>query len=464
MKKKTSPLKKITHFFDKHVVIPITRVVLKVSGTFDKSSHKLEALLSKQTTLVFLSLALALVLFFFVDQKKIVFNNTSAEVFKEQPVEILYNEERFVVSNAPEVADVTLMGSKADLYIAKQSMSNHSITIDLTDITEPGTYSVDLNYDISSLSSVDVNINPSKVNVVVELKESANKKLTHNVVNEDKLSSELDIDSVSLNVDQVVISGASSSVDKVASVEALVDVDKLDNQSVGTHEIKDITLVAYDAKGNIVDVEINRSETVVATVVISSSSKRVPLNFVIKENTSMPFGKAISAVSFSNSYVVAYGPKDVLDELETKGIDIELDASLLNNNYSGTVEIPLPTKVNKLSTNKVDVKVSVANSVTSNNYNMTLKLDAINTPNGFIAGAASSNDAEVLIKPTCAANICKALSAADLEAYVDLSDLAGKGEGTYTETVYVKAKTSTARLATYVISPSTVKIKLTKSK
>ena len=117
MKKSKNLLKRIVKFFDRRVVIPITRVVLKITNYFDKSSHKLESILSKQTTLLFLSLFLAIAFFIVVDQKLLVFNTRSAEMFKEQKVDVSYNEERFVLEGIPETVDITLLGSKADLYI-----------------------------------------------------------------------------------------------------------------------------------------------------------------------------------------------------------------------------------------------------------------------------------------------------------------------------------------------------------
>lgn len=471
MKKKTSSAKKITRFIDKHIVIPITRVVLKISGLFDKSSHKLEALLAKQTTLLFLSLALSLILFIIVDQKKLVFNDKSAEVFKDQAVEVSYNEERFVLEGVPETADITLIGSKANLYIAKQAISNHNVTIDLNDIKEPGTYEVDLNYNNSKATSIETSINPSKATITVYLKESENRKLSYNVVNTDKLDSTLEVRDVSLNLNQVVISGAGYKLKEVATVEALLDVSKLipnkdDKKTIeaGKYELdnEDISLVAYDSNGNVVDVEINLPEKITASLTITTSSRNVPLNFVIKEGTSLPFGKAISAVTFSKYSVVAYGSDEVLDKLEQNGIDIAFDASVLSRDYAGTVEIPMPTGVNKLDTNSISVKISVTNSVSLSKYNMTLRINALNVPNGYIAGASSSNDAEVLVKPTCAENICRNLSSADIEAYVDLSSLTGKGAGIYKVPVLIRAKTSNARLATYIASPDTVSIELTK--
>ena len=131
-------LKKIAKKVDKYVVMPTTRLVFKITNSFDKSSHKLENILSKSSTLLFLSGFLAFILYVVVDQKILVLTTSSAEVFKNQEVEVLYNEERFVITGVPETVDITLIGNKSDLYIAKQS-SEHNVTLDLTDIKEPGT-------------------------------------------------------------------------------------------------------------------------------------------------------------------------------------------------------------------------------------------------------------------------------------------------------------------------------------
>ena len=460
MKKKDSLFKRIGKSFDKHIVLPITRLVLKITKIFDKSSHRFEAILAKQTTLLFLSLLLSITLFVIVDQKIIVFNNSSAEMFKDQKVEVIYNEERFVIEGIPETVDITLIGSKADLYFAKQSQSKHNVKVDLSDIKEPGTYKVDLNYDGTQSKRIESSVNPSTATVIVYLKESENRTLSYNVINKDHLENTIDIDKVDLNVDQVVISGARYKLDQVATVEALIDVDKLPSMNVGKQTLEEITLRAYDSSGNIVDVEINHSEKIKAEVTLSSSSKEVPLNLVLKND--MPFGKAISGYTFSKDTVMAYGSNEALSNLEKNGINIEFDASKLDNNYSGTVEIPIPSGIKKLDVNSVILNINVTNSVTSAK-NLNLKIVALNVPSGYTAGAESSQDSEVLVKPTCAENICNSLKEADIEAYVDLSEYVKNGPGTYEVPVQIKQKTTNARLSTFTVSPDKVKIKLTKN-
>src|SRR5574344_1107182 len=160
---------------DRKIVIPVTKLIIKITSKFDKSSKFFEALLSKSSILLFISLFMALTLFIIIDQKKLVFTESSAEVLKSQPVNVIYNEEAYVVEGLPETVDVTLIGSKTDLYIAKQSPAS-DITIDLTGL-KPGTHKVNIKYN-QALSSINSSINPSVATVIIYKKVSEAKTLT----------------------------------------------------------------------------------------------------------------------------------------------------------------------------------------------------------------------------------------------------------------------------------------------
>jgi len=446
---------KIAKFFDKHVVVPITKLVLKITNGFDKSSHKLEGFLAKQSTLLFLSLFLAVILFIVVDQKILTLTTSSAKVFKNQKAEVLYNEERFVISGIPETFDITLIGSKADLYIAEQS-SGHKVKLDLNNIKEPGTYKIDVEYDNNGLPSIEYSVNPSQVTVVVYAKETKNQTLSYNVINQDHLDNTLEISNVELNLDQVVISGADFQLEKVATVQALIDVDNLTKLEAGTQTLTSLPLRAYDKEGNVVDVEINKKENVTAKVTLTSSSREVSLNFVPKND--VPFGNAISSYSFSQERITVYGSTEALNQLEQTGIDIEVDVSKLTSNYEAEIEIPKPVGVKKMSINKVTVKIEVTQS--SNPITMTLKVDALNTPDGFIANALAVDDAEVLVDVTGAYNVIRSLKESEVQAYVDLSGYTK--EGTYDVPIKIRPTSSNARLVTFVPKKATVKIVLQK--
>ena len=70
--------KKKKNFFERKIMFPITKLVSSIIKFFSNFWTKSETLLSKNNTLLFVSLFLAVVLFVFVDQKIITLSENSA--------------------------------------------------------------------------------------------------------------------------------------------------------------------------------------------------------------------------------------------------------------------------------------------------------------------------------------------------------------------------------------------------
>lgn len=439
----------ITSFIDKIIVMPITKLIYKITGNKNNSSRRIEMLLTKPTALLFVSLFLAIIIFIAVDQKIIKFSDSSAEVFKNQTVNVIYNEEAYVVEGLPETVDVTLIGSKADLYIAKQS-SNHNVVVDLTGL-EPGTHKVNIEYE-QGLPGIEYNVNPSVATVIIYEKVSDSKSLTYDILNEEKLDSKFIIENVKLSVDEITVRGPQYKIDEVATVKALIDVSNLPNASAGTQTIDDVKLKAYDKSGNVVDVEFV-PETITADVEISSPSKEVNLNFV--PTGSMPFGKAISSYSFSTNKVTIYGPTSVIEDIDD--IDIEVDVSSVNSDTSLDIDIPKPSGVKSMSIDTIKVKLSVTDVASKSNV-YSINITGINVPDGMVAQPIDEDNGVIEVEVKGAQDVIDSITASDITAYVDLK---GLSEGQHELAVKVKGTNS---LATYIPKKTKVKINLTKTK
>ena len=87
----------IWRFIDKKIILPITKLVLKITGRVGGQSSVFENWLSKRNTLLFISLALAIITFVVIDQKIVTFSKNSAEVLRSLPVRAIYNEEAYVI-------------------------------------------------------------------------------------------------------------------------------------------------------------------------------------------------------------------------------------------------------------------------------------------------------------------------------------------------------------------------------
>lgn len=433
---------KVLKVVDKIIVMPITNLVYKISSKFDDSGKKMESLLSRTNTLLFISLILAIGIFIVIDKKILVFTDNSAEVLKNQPVTAIYNKEAYVVEGIPDTVDITLIGSKTELYIAKQS-SNHSVIVDLNGL-KPGTHKVSLDYSQSS-GKIESVVNPSSVTVVIYQKVSRTVSLSVDVLNRDKLESTLVIDSLNYTTDKAVIKGAEYQIEKVATVKALVDVDSLVSTEVGTQTLRDVPLIAYDSKGNVVDVEILPG-TIDVDVTISSPSKDVPIQVIPKGDVS--FGLGINSITLSSNSVIVYGNKDVLDELTY--IPVEIDVEGLKENKEYKVELEKPVGVTSLSISNVTVNVSLDSS-TSKDFN-DIRIDTRNLPSGYSVQAVSEEASKVSVTVKGVKSVLDSISTEDISAYIDLKDYT---EGEHEVEVKVEGKDLKAQY-----TPKTKKVRI----
>ncbi len=417
--------KKIITFIDKRIVVPITKLVLLITSKFDANSRKFENLLSRNNTLLFVSLFLAVIIFIVIDQKIIVFTDNAAEVLKNQPVMAVYNEEAYVVEGLPETVDITLIGSKTDLYIAKQS-SSHDVTVDLNGL-KPGTHKVNIEYN-QNVGNIDYMVNPSTATVIIYQKVSETRTLSYDILHQDSLDSTLVIDNVNYSTDKVVIKGAEHQLKDVASVKALVDINNLVSQQVGTVTLKDVPLVAYDNEGRVVDVEMVPSKIDV-DVQLASPSKELPIRVVPTGEVS--FGLAIGSINANETMVTVYGDESVLADL--KYIPVEIDVSDLKENMEYKLELPKPVGVRSMSVSNVTVNVtldSVSNRTLDN-----IGVEPRNLADNLKVQALDANSSFVSVTLKGVASVVDTITTDDVTAYIDLS---GYTVGTYEVDVQVE--------------------------
>lgn len=412
-KKNKNPLSFIGKFFDKVFITPITKLIVKINDKLGNNGNLLESWLSKTNTLLFISLVLAITMFIVIDQKILVYSDNSAEVLRDQPVNVIYNSEAYVVEGLPETVDITLIGSKADLYIADQAPAGE-VTVDLSNL-KVGQHKVEIKYNQAS-SSIEYKVNPSTVTVYIYPKVSDTRTVTVDLLNQDSLDDKLVVDNVSLDTDKVVIKGADYQIKKVATVKALVDVTNIAKQEVGTYTLKDVPLKAYDINGNAVDVEVVPT-TVEATVTITSPSKTVPVKII--PTGSVAFGQAISSISQSVSQVTVYGTSEALSSLTYVPVEINVDGIKDKTEYK--VEIEKPSGVKTISASTLTATVYL-DTVAEKDIE-GVKIDVKNLADGYSAQGLTASDTTVTVSVKGVQSVINSITADDISAYIDLSGL-----------------------------------------
>lgn len=411
-------LKNLIRIIDKKIVVPITKLIVLITSKFNKSGRTIENWLTKKNTLLFISLFLAIALFIIIDQKIIVFNDNTAEVLKSQPVEVIYNEEAYVVEGLPETVDITLIGSKTDLYIAKQS-SSQQVTVDLSGL-KPGTHKVNITYN-QNAGNIEYMVNPSVATVIISQKVSETRTLSVDVINKDKLDPTLIIKNINYDTDKVVIKGSEKTLDKVATVKALVNVENMVSQQVGITPIEDIPLVAYDEKGNVVDVEIV-PQKIDVELEIASPSKEVPIKVIPKGEVS--FGLAISSMNVSETKVTVYGEEEVLSSLTY--IPVEIDVSGLKEDKEYKIELVKPVGVSSLSVNNVTVHVSLGDIASKDIEEVVIT--PINLDENKFKAQVDASGYTVTVNVKGVQNVIDSITSSDIKANVDLSGITEEGE------------------------------------
>ncbi len=409
----------IGHFIDKKIILPITKFFVGISNKFKKNGKSFEKILTKKPGLIIVSLVVAIGAFLIADSRTTSLIETSAEVLYNQPISATYNEEAYVVEGLPETVDITLIGRRSDVYLAKQLPAN-DITVDLTGL-EPGVHEVNLNYK-KALSSVEYKLDPSVATIVIYEKVSQEKELNYEVINKDKIDSKLMVEDVSLSTDQVYIKGKEATLNEVASVKALIDLENLANPEVGTQELKNVKLVAYDSKGKKVNVEIVPSN-VTATVKIASPQKEVPIRVIPENYDDIVFGKAISNITTDVTNVTIYGSEKDLEDITY--IPVYVDVSDLSEDKKYSITIKKPSGVRAMSADSVNVTVSLGNETTKEFNNIYLEYE--NLANGLVVQAVEQNSTTVTVSVKGVQNVLSNMDATTIKAYVDLEGL-GVGE------------------------------------
>ena len=413
-------IKAFAKFIDKKIVLPITKFFVAISKRFKVNGRNFERLITKKPGLIIVSLVVALAAFFVADTKSTSLIETSAEVLYDQPISATYNEEAYVLEGLPETVDITLIGRKSDVYLAKQLPTN-DITIDLTGL-KPGVHKVNLKYK-KALSSVEYKLDPSVATIVIYEKVSEEKEVNYEVINKDKISSKLMVEGITLSTDKVYVKANEAALNEVASVKALIDLKNLVKQEVGEQEIKDVKLVAYDSKGKQIDVEIVPSK-ITATVNITSPQKEVPIKVIPKNYDKIVFGKSISNITTDISKVTIYGDKAKLDKISY--IPVYVDVADIKENKKYSITITKPSGVREISERIINVNVLLGNEASKEINDIYLEYQ--NLADGLTVQAVDANSTKVTVSIKGVESVISGIDPTTIKAYVDLK---GLGVGTH---------------------------------
>ena len=442
-------LKALYRIIDRLIVTPISRIVYRIYRLGKNNNGKFDRVLNRPIVLLYISLFCAIIVFLLIDREVISLVDNEAEIIKDQKVNVIYNEENYVVEGVPESVDITLIGSKSSLYLAKK-IGDHKVVLDLTNY-EPGTYKVKLKYN-HSMNNISYKLDPSSISIKISEKESALFNLSYDLVNEKKLDKKLNINSVVLDKSEIIVKGSKETLDTISNVKALIDVNSAGLTTKGEYDINSINLVAYDSNGDIVkNVEMVPSN-ISAKIKVDSYSVELPVKVVT--SNSIATGYAINTINSSVTKVTVYGDQEVLDNLTYIEAPIDVKDLSTDKTFSG-VTLVKPAGVRDMSDTTTSVTVTLDTETTKEFDGIVI--ESKNLANGYTVAALSESDRTIKVIAKGVSSALESLDVSKIKAYVDLT---GYKAGTYE--VEVKLETDDSRF-TLVSASSKVNIKISKS-
>lgn len=434
---------------DKFIIMPISRLVYNIFK-HNGNSNNFNKLLNSPRFLIVLSLIFAIICFLVIDNKVINLVENEAEVIKNVPVNIIYNEEAYVVENVPNYIDIIITGRKSDIYLAKQ-LGDFNAELDLSKYTNPGTYKVKFKCS-EAVGSVNYILDPSFISVTIKDRVSEVHSVDYDLVSTDDLDKKLSVDSITLDSSEVVVKGSQDALDDIASIKALVSVSSPNYKEADTYEITNIPVVAYNKNGEIIDNLEIVPKTLTGTLVLKSYKETVPLSILTTGN--LVSGKAIASININNSATYSidiYGEEKDIKNISNVPVYINVDGTGTESVKTYKVTLNKPNGVRYMSTKNVTITVSFGDE-----EQKTVDVKDISTKNladGLRANIVSQRSIPVQVKGV-QSNINK-IEANNIRAFVDLD---GLKEGTHE--VQVKIDNDDP-LINYVVS-NTITISITK--
>lgn len=436
---------KIILFIDKILITPLMKLFLKITDAFKNSTKNFEKYLTSKKALLIISLLIAFLAFYKLDKNSSIMMNNYAERIYGEPVTAIYNEEAYVIEGIPKTADVVLIGSKSNIFLAKQYPTK-GISVDLRELGV-GTHKVQLKYS-QSFSFVDYKIDPSYVTVVIYDKISGKREVDYEILHRESLDSKLDITDVTLSKTEVTIKGNEDTLNKVGYVKAMIDLNNLVNPQAGKMTLKNCNLVAYDDDGKVVNVEII-PQTIDAELTLSSSSKTVPIKVIPQNDGKLALGYAISSLTPSSNSIEIFGSEDALSKVDYVPVYVDITGASENKTY--TVNISKPNGVRDLSIKTITVSLVVTKESQKEVTDVRIVHENLDSNLTVITTSESDVKTSVLVKGS--EEVLKTLDETKVTATIDLANYKSPGE----YEVDVKASGEDVRLS---YEPKTTKVKV----
>lgn len=277
-----------------------------------------------------------------------------------------------LVTNLPRGA-ITVEGPESEA--AKINRSRLSLSLDTSEVTEPGEYRLPVVVTAPDTSN-RVTVEPQTLRVLID--EMTSREIPIEIEETPSNDSTRVVNNISTDVSQVTVSGPSSAVDRVQTVVLPVTIET----QVSTFT-EYFTPFAVDENGQRVAEVTVLPGQILTRVELQTRGRLVT---VIADIQGQPAdGYTIQQRTVIPSSILVEGPDDVLDELlfvDTEPVDLS-GASQSVSRRVGLADLPEGVSVVEPISSQVEVRVAIQDSSATTQNLSSLPVNALNIPSGY---------------------------------------------------------------------------------
>lgn len=280
----------------------------------------------------------------------------STKVIPNVPVEIL-NESYITASG--QVYDIVEGNTVAVTIRAKRSIRDKikaadlKVTADLTQITQFNRVEIVAECTKYSSDYVEVSAKPKMLTVTLENR--GTKTLPVQITTTGVVDSGYYVDSVKASPNMIEISGAESTVEKIAEVRVSVDVSGRQEN----FKMKELTPKLYDEKGREIDSSRLRfGHNGINVKVGILPTKQVPIHVTTKDEPAE--GYTVSGVEYGPEQIELAGKPDVLSQIRSIPIEVSVKAATDNMEIDVDINEYIPEGTKRVSDiNTIAVRITI---------------------------------------------------------------------------------------------------------
>ncbi|WP_416148270.1 YbbR-like domain-containing protein [Salipaludibacillus sp. HK11] len=314
---------------------------------------RLDKLFNKNWFIKLSSVVIAIMLFLMVDIGDTVNSPGSlpgtegSRFLEEAELQVYYDEENYVLTEAPEFVQLTLRGPQSLLVQAQIIQGQQELYVDLEGL-EAGIHYERVEHR-GFPAGLSLSVVPTTVRVAIQEKQTASFPVEVDLANEGEIADGYVVGTPSVTPSTIDVTAAKGMIDQIAS--ARVDVDLTGRDSDFSDSIP-VTL--YDGNGS--ELELTANPPVVdVEVPVTSPNKEVPIR--VSQEGELPDGVAVDAITTDPENVTIYGPIDVINEISF--IDLpSIDITEIDGDTTFDVEVPLPDGIERVDPEVVTVEVA----------------------------------------------------------------------------------------------------------